>query len=241
MAQKKNRVDPVRNHSVTRKYKDVSNGVDIESIVRILEKETQKFIIPAVSLISLKFKSPFLVLISCLLSLRTKDETTSKASFRLFKLARTPEAMAKLKAADIEKAIYPVGFYRTKAKRIREICQTLIEKFSSRVPRAMEELLSLKGVGRKTANLVLTEGFGLLGVCVDTHVHRITNRLGYCAAKTPEETEMCLRNKLPKRHWIAYNRLLVTWGQNICKPISPLCSVCAISAYCQKIGVVKHR
>lgn len=217
------------------------NRVDIEAIVRILKKETRKFIIPSVSQISLKFKSPFLVLISCLLSLRTKDAVTSRASFRLFKLARTQQAMARLRAADIEKAIYPAGFYRTKARRIKEICQTLIDKFSSRVPHTLEELLSLKGVGRKTANLVLAEGFGLLGVCVDTHVHRITNRLGYCETRTPEETEMRLRNKLPKRHWIAYNRLLVTWGQNICKPISPLCSACAISAYCQKRGVLKHR
>lgn len=217
------------------------NRVDIEAIVRILKKETRKFIIPSVSRISLKFKSPFFVLISCLLSLRTKDAVTSLASFRLFKLARTPEAMARLKSAEIEKAIYPAGFYRTKARTIKEICKTLISRFSSRVPRGLEELLSLKGVGRKTANLVLSEGYGIKAICVDTHVHRITNRLGYCKTRTPEETEMCLRNKLPKSHWIEYNRLLVTWGQNICKPISPLCGMCAISAYCQKIGVLKHR
>lgn len=241
MAQKKKKVDPVRNHSVTRKYKDVSIGVDIDIIVRILKKETQEFIVPSVTQISLKFKSPFFVLISCLLSLRTKDKTTSQASYRLFRLARTPEAIAKLKASDIEKAIYPVGFYRTKAKRIKEICQVLIDKFSSRVPHTLEELLSLKGVGRKTANLVLSEGYGIKAICVDTHVHRITNRLGYCKTRTPEETEMCLRNKLPRSHWIEYNRLLVTWGQNTCKPISPLCGMCAISAYCQKTGVLKHR
>lgn len=217
------------------------NKVNIDAIVRIIEKETREFIVPSVTQISLKFKSPFLVLISCLLSLRTKDETTSLASCRLFKLAKTPEAMAKLKACVIENVIYPVGFYRTKARTIKEICQALIDKFSSRVPSTIEGLLSLKGVGRKTANLVLTEGFGLLGVCVDTHVHRITNRLGYCKTRMPEETEMCLRNKLPKRHWVAYNRLLVTWGQNICKPISPLCSLCAIERYCRKIGVVQHR
>lgn len=239
MAQKKNRVDPALS---ARKYiSRRRGGVDIEAVVRILKKETQKFIIPAVSRISQKFRAPFFVLISCILSLRTKDETTSGASFRLFKLAGTPEAMARLKTADIEKAIYPVGFYRTKARRIKEICRTLINKFSSRVPSALEELLSLKGVGRKTANLVLTEGFGKLGVCVDTHVHRITNRLGYCETKSPEETEICLRNKLPKRHWIEYNRLLVTWGQNVCRPISPRCSRCAIVRYCQKRGVVIHR
>lgn len=217
------------------------NRVDIEAIVRILKKETRKFIIPSVSRISLKFKSPFFVLISCLLSLRTKDAVTSRASFQLFKLARTPEAIVRLKAAEIEKAIYPAGFYRTKARTIKEICQILIDKFSSRVPRGLEELLSLRGVGRKTANLVLSEGYGIKAICVDTHVHRITNRLGYCKTRTPKETEMCLRNKLPTSHWIEYNRLLVTWGQNICKPISPLCGMCAISAYCQKIGVLKHR
>ena len=217
------------------------NKVDIEAIVRILKKETQEFIVPSVTQISLKFKSPFFVLISCLLSLRTKDAVTSQASFRLFKLARTPRALARLKAADIEKAIYPAGFYRVKARTIKEICKTLIDRFSSRVPRGLEELLSLKGVGRKTANLVLSEGYGVKAICVDTHVHRITNRLGYCKTRAPEETEMCLRNKLPKSHWIEYNRLLVTWGQNICKPISPLCGMCAISAYCQRIGVLKHR
>jgi endonuclease-3 len=173
--------------------------------------------------------------------LSTKDETTTNASKRLFHLARKPQAMSRLKISQIEKAIYPVGFYRTKAKRIREICLRLIDTFSSRVPDTLDGLLSLKGVGRKTANLVLTEGFGKLGVCVDTHVHRIANRLGYCETRTPEQTEMCLRNKLPKGYWIEYNKLLVAWGQNVCTPISPRCSRCAIESYCQKVGVIKHR
>lgn len=180
------------------------------------------------------------MLISCILSLRTKDKTTLEASLRLFKLAKNPFEILKLKVIEIEKAIYPVGFYHTKARRIKGICKTLIEEFQSRVPDTLDELLSLKGVGRKTANLVLTEGFGKLGVCVDTHVHRITNRMGLCQTKTPEKTEICLRNTLPRRYWIEYNTLLVTWGQNICKPVTPLCSMCAIERYCPKIGVWKH-
>lgn len=226
--------------------------INIEAIIRILSRETQKFCLPSVSRISREFSrksgiplragnGPFLVLISCLLSLRTKDKTTYAASFRLFGQAKSPAQMLKLKLSEIEKAIYPVGFYRIKARRIKEICKTLKDKFASRVPDTLERLLSLKGVGRKTANLVLTEGFGKLGVCVDTHVHRISNRLGFCFTKSPEKTEICLRNKLPKRYWIEYNRLLVTWGQNICKPISPLCSLCAIEKYCPKLGVVKNR
>lgn len=216
---------------------------DIEAVIRILRRETGKFTVPIVSRIaeSSSVQKPFLVLISCLLSLRTKDQTTAAASGRLFDLADSPEEMLGLSAGRIEKAIYPVGFYRTKAKRIKEICRDLIDKFSSRVPDSLEDLLTLKGVGRKTANLVLTEGFGKLGVCVDTHVHRITNRLGFCRTRSPGETEACLRNRLPTRHWIEYNKLLVTWGQNICRPVSPLCGSCAIEKYCRKIGVVKHR
>lgn len=216
---------------------------DIEAVIWILRRETRKFTVPIVSRIaeSSSSRKPFLVLISCLLSLRTKDETTASASGRLFSLAESPKEMTGLSVSQIEKAIYPVGFYRTKAKRIKEICRALIDTFSSRVPEGLEDLLTLKGVGRKTANLVLTEGFGKLGVCVDTHVHRITNRLGFCRTGSPGETEACLRNKLPKRYWIEYNKLLVTWGQNICKPVSPLCGSCAIEKYCRKIGVVKHR
>ena len=215
----------------------------IEAVIRILRREARKFKVPIVSRIaeSESAQKPFLVLISCLLSLRTKDQTTAAASERLFNLAGSPREILSLSVRQIEKAIYPAGFYRTKAKRIKEICRVLIDKFSSRVPEGLEDLLTLKGVGRKTANLVLTEGFGKLGVCVDTHVRRITNRLGFCRTRSPEETEACLRNKLPKRYWIEYNKLLVTWGQNICKPVSPLCWTCVIEKYCRKIGVIKHR
>lgn len=196
---------------------------------------------PSVTLVGKKWKDPFLVLISCILSLRTKDETTLPASGRLFRLAHTPQEMLKLKIPDIEKVIYPVGFYRTKARVILGICHDVLEKFGGRVPGDIDTLLTMKGVGRKTANLVLTEGFGLPGICVDTHVHRISNRLGYVRTKTPYDTEMMLREKLPPKHWIDYNALLVTWGQNICKPISPLCSRCGIRGFCPRKGVGKSR
>lgn len=215
--------------------------IDIEAIIRILRRETKRYLLPSVSRISKDFRRPFFVLISCILSLRTQDKTTHAASLRLFSRAKDHQEMLKLKVSEIEKEIYPVGFYHTKAKVIKGICKALIEKFSSKVPDTLEQLLSFKGVGRKTANLVLTEGYGKLAVCVDTHVHRISNRLGFCKTLSPKETEICLRKKLLKKYWIEYNRLLVSWGQNICPPISPLCNVCAIREYCRKIGVGKHR
>lgn len=184
---------------------------------------------------------PFQVLISCILSLRTKDSTTAEATQRLFQLATAPETLLCLSTKVIEKAIYPVGFYRTKARSIKSICQDLIHRFHSVVPADLDQLLTLKGVGRKTANLVVTLGYGEYGICVDTHVHRISNRLGYIKTKTPEQTEMALRKKLPKRYWITFNDLLVTYGQNVCKPVSPLCSQCGITQYCNRVGVSKSR
>ena len=215
--------------------------IDIDRIVRILRKEVKTLKEPSVTMVGKKWKNPFLVLISCILSLRTKDETTLPASERLFKLADNPPAMLELTAHQIEKIIYPVGFYRTKARNILGISRDLIDKFNGRVPDDLDTLLTLKGVGRKTANLVLTEGFGKLGVCVDTHVHRISNRLGFVKTKTPEETEWALRKKLPKKYWIEYNALLVTWGQNVCKPISPFCSKCRINEFCRKKNVESSR
>ena len=214
---------------------------DIAAIIRTTKAQNRAFIIPAVTQISRTSRSPFMVLISCILSLRTKDNTTASASERLFNLARTPEAMMNLPVRKIEKTIYPVGFYRNKAKVIKNICKELIEKYHSKVPDTIDELLRFKGVGRKTANLVVTVGYGKPGICVDTHVHRITNRWGYVKTRTPEETEYALRKKLPKRHWIIINDLLVTFGQNICKPVSPLCSKCRIYRYCNRIGVVRKR
>ena len=214
---------------------------DIARIVAILRKETQKWQHPVVTEYSINFKNPFYVLISCILSLRTQDQTTRLASRRLFSLVNTPQKILKLSTKQIEKAIYPVGFYHTKAKNIKYICRDLLEKFNTKVPNTLEDLLSLKGVGRKTANLVLTEGFNLPGVCVDTHVHRISNRLGFVKTKIPFETEFALRKKLAPKFWKEYNPLLVKWGQNICKPVSPLCSICKINQYCLKIGVTIHR
>ncbi|OGP38039.1 MAG: endonuclease III [Deltaproteobacteria bacterium RIFCSPLOWO2_02_FULL_42_39] len=210
---------------------------DIPKVIKILKQVNASFTIPAVTQISNKSSSPFMVLISCILSLRTKDNTTAQASERLFRLAKTPETMIRLSNRTIEKAIYPVGFYRNKAKVIKNISTELIEKYHSKVPDTIDDLLAFKGVGRKTANLVVTMGYGKPGICVDTHVHRIINRWGYVNTKTPEETEFALREKLPKRYWIIINNLLVTFGQNICKPISPLCTQCRIHIYCNKVGV----
>ncbi len=213
----------------------------ISRVVRILKKESPEWGVPAVTLEAETSRDPFRVLISTVLSLRTKDETTAGASGRLFALADSPKDMLGLGEKVITEAIYPVGFYRTKARNILGICRELIDKYGSRVPDDLDELLLLRGVGRKTANLVLTLGYGKHGICVDTHVHRITNRLGYIRTATPYDTEMALRAKLPKRHWIDYNSLLVAFGQYICRPVSPKCSVCPVQAFCDKVGVVKSR
>jgi len=210
---------------------------NISYVVKGIKEQTKHLPDPSVTLVGKRWKSPFLVLTSCLLSLRTKDQTTLPASERLFALGDTPEGILKLSIKQIEKAIYPVGFYKTKARRLKEISQELIDRFKSQVPNDIDVLLTLPGVGRKTANLVLTEGFGIPAMCVDTHVHRISNRFGYVQTKNPEQTEWALRKKLPKPYWIDYNALLVTWGQNVCKPISPLCSTCQIIKYCERRDV----
>jgi endonuclease III len=184
---------------------------------------------------------PFRVLVACLLSLRTQDTTTGPAAARLFALADTPRAMLALSARRIERAIYPVGFYRTKARVILRLCRDLLDRFDGRVPDDIDQLLTLHGVGRKTANLVVTMGFDKPGICVDTHVHRISNRLGYVRTRTPEETETALRARLPRRYWIGYNDLLVTFGQNVCAPVSPKCSVCPVRSLCPRVGVRRAR
>jgi endonuclease-3 len=207
---------------------------DIHAVVGILKKEVAHWRVPAVGHYT---QTPFTVLISCLLSLRTQDKTTDAASRRLFKLARTPKTMARLTKKIIEKAIYPVGFYKTKADNIIKISDLLLSRYKGRVPDEIDELLKLPGVGRKTANLVVTLGYDKPGICVDTHVHRISNRWGYVQTKTPEQTEMALRAKLPPEHWIVINDLLVSFGQNLCKPISPLCTQCKIRRYCDRVGV----
>ena len=211
---------------------------DIHRAVRILQKETRQW---PVAVVGRYAETPFTILISCLLSLRTQDKTTDAASARLFKLAKTPQAMVRLPLATIRKAIYPVGFYKTKAIRIKEICAMLLEKYDGDVPDTIDQLLELPGVGRKTANLVVTLGFNKPGICVDTHVHRITNRWGYVKTSAPDKTEMALRNKLPNQYWIILNDLLVTYGQNLCKPVSPLCSQCRIQSNCARVGVTYSR
>lgn len=186
-------------------------------------------------------RDPFRVLISCILSLRTQDRTTGEASIRLFKMAADAESMSKLSVKKIEKTIYPVGFYKVKAERIKKLSSLIVSRYNSRVPYELDELLKFKGVGRKTANLVITLGHGRSGICVDTHVHRITNRWGYVRTKTPEKTEFALREKLPEEYWIEINSLLVAFGQGICRPISPFCSKCKIEKYCARAGVIVHR
>ena len=205
---------------------------DIDKIVWALENAKQ----PKSEFVRLmdSFDNPYLVLISCILSLRTNDKTTYPATLRMLKLAKTPQQMAKVKVEELEKAIYPVGFYKNKAVQIIELSKILTEQYDGKVPCDIDELCKFKGVGRKTANLVLSQGFSTPAICVDVHVHRIFNRIGYLKTDTPEETEFKLREILPKKYWIPINSLLVTHGQNVCKPIKPLCELCPISMYCAK-------
>lgn len=213
----------------------------IEEIVSILREQLKKWELPIVSHLAKGRRDPFIILISTLLSLRTKDEVTAEATKRLFSLAATPQEMLKLSPEVIAKAIYPVGFYRNKAKTILAVCRELVERYDSLVPDTIEQLLAMKGVGRKSANLVVILGFEKEGICVDTHVHRISNRLGYIRTRTPEQTEFALREKLPHRYWSDYNTLLVAFGRQICRPLSPLCGSCPVKNYCDRVGVTKSR
>lgn len=197
--------------------------------------------LPSVSLIALKMNTPYTVLISTLISLRTKDDVTLAASERLFSLADNPEKMLSLSEEEIEKAIYPAGFYKRKAQNIKEISKTLIEKYDGKVPSTQEELLALPGVGIKTANLTLNLGFNIDAICVDCHVHQIANRIGWIDTKTPEESVDALESIMPRRFWIPLNELLVAYGQNICLSISPLCSECPICKECPKKGLKYSR
>jgi endonuclease-3 len=214
---------------------------NIGTIISLIEEDIKKKELPVVSRLASERRDPFKILISTLLSLRTKDEVTASATERLFAVANTPAEMEKLSEEKIQKAIYPVGFYRNKAKTILNVCATLINRFDARVPENIEELLAIRGVGRKTANLVVALGYNKPAICVDVHVHRISNRLGYVHTKTPEETEAALRKKLPVQYWIKYNTLMVSFGRNTCRPVSPLCSLCSVSTYCERVGVTKSR
>lgn len=214
---------------------------EIHSVIASLREEYRNWKTPAVTIVAQCNGSPFKVLISCLISLRTKDDVTAQASARIFARAETPEAMAALSVADISQSIYPAGFYRTKAEQIARISRQLVEEYHGLVPDTIDELLKFKGVGRKTANLVMTLGFAKPGICVDTHVHRICNRLGYVSTRTPEETEWALRAQLLPEYWIEINDLLVAFGQNHCHPVSPRCSSCSISDRCDRVGVTVSR
>lgn len=196
---------------------------------------------PVVTLVANRGASPFDILVSTILSLRTKDEVTVEATGRILERADTPEKMVKLSEETISKLIYPVGFYPTKAKQLKKISRILIDQYNSEVPADIDKLLELPGVGRKTANLVLIEGFGMEAICVDTHVHRISNRIGYVKTKNADKTEFALRKKLPRKHWIYYNEMLVAFGQVICRPISPWCSRCPVEEMCPQIGVDRTR
>lgn len=209
----------------------------IDEIIQLLKKEDS----PRSEFVKYMedVHDPFLVLISCILSLRTKDETTYPATLRMLKLGRTPEDFASMEEETLSQAIYPVGFYRNKARQIIELSKELVEKYDSKVPSEIDELVKFNGVGRKTANLTLAKGFQIPAICVDVHVHRISNRLGYVSTKTPDETEMELRKKLPKKYWLDINTILVTHGQNICKPQRPLCERCCIAKYCKTFNSSK--
>ena len=215
---------------------------DIHRVIAILEDETSRWTETALTLVAEQTRrDPFRILIGTVLSLRTKDETTAEACERLFRLADTPGAMQNLPEETVDRAIYPVGFHTTKARNILQICKILVEEYRGVVPDEIDTLVTLPGVGRKTANLVVTIGYGKPGICVDTHVHRISNRWGYIATRNPDGSEWALRDKLPSEYWIRYNDLLVMYGQNLCKPVSPFCSRCRLSPYCERVGVEKHR
>jgi endonuclease-3 len=212
-----------------------------DRILRALKRAVRAWNPTAVAALVQDGGDPFRVLVACLISLRTTDTVTGPAADRLFRLADTPEALLRLRAAAIARAIYPAAFYRVKARTLRALCRRLLDEHGGRVPDTIEDLLRLKGVGRKTANLVVTLGYGRPGICVDTHVHRIANRLGWVHTRAPEQTEIALRATLARRHWVSLNDLLVAFGQHCCRPMSPHCSRCPIGAWCPRVGVARHR
>lgn len=213
----------------------------IEGFVKILEKEQDGWQAPVVTLVAKRGATPYEILVSTLLSLRTKDEVTALATERLLEKARTPQEMLVLNEGEIENLIRPVGFSPTKAQRLRRVSRILMDRHDGRVPDELDALLALPGVGRKTANLVLSEAYGKDAICVDTHVHRISNRIGLVKTRSPEATEEALRRVLPRRIWQRYNPLLVAFGQVICRPVSPFCSRCPVQFLCPRLGVVTSR
>jgi endonuclease-3 len=219
-------------------------GIDNRSLpwlVRRLRRHLRDVAPPVVTLIAQQARDPFRVLVSTLLSARTKDDVTARATARLLAVASDAESIAALPVRRIETLIFPVGFYRSKARHLKEACRLLVERWEGNVPDSIEALVELPGVGRKTANLVLIEGFEKPAMCVDTHVHRITNLWGYVETRTPAETELALRRVLPRRYWLDWNWLLVSFGQHTCVPVSPRCSICPVEERCPRIGVVRSR
>lgn len=215
------------------------NQMDIDSIIKKLKNDNSTNAVVRTEFVEFmeKVQDPYLVLICCILSLRTNDKTTYPAAMRMLELGTTPEKIMNLNVDTLANAIYPVGFYKNKAQQIIDLSREIVEKHNGCVPDSIDELVKFKGVGRKTANLVMTKGFSVPAICVDVHVHRISNRLGYVETKNPQETEFALRDKLPQKYWIDFNTLLVTHGQNICKPQRPQCDKCSVNEYCQKRGV----
>lgn len=214
---------------------------EIVPAMNILRRVTKDMPVPYVTRLAREQGDPFLILIATILSLRTRDQPTEIASKKLFALATTPAQMAKLSVEQIGRAISTVQFPGAKADQIKRTCAILVKQYGGKVPDDLDKLDELPGVGRKTANLVITLGFHQLGICVDTHVHRVTNRWGYVHTRTPDETELALREKLPREYWIEINAVLIAFGQNICLPISPLCSTCPVLQYCDRVGVTKSR
>ncbi len=210
-------------------------------VLRILEQAYPRWNAPVIQLMKQRRRDPFHILVGTVLSLRTQDPVTHRAAQRLLQVAPSPEALLRLSEEDIQQLIYPVGFYRVKARNLKKIARILVERYGGRVPETLEELLALPGVGRKTANLVLSEGFGKPAICVDTHVHRITNRLGFVHTKTPEQTERELRRKVPVAWWPKINFLLVAFGQTICRPVRPRCDQCPVAHLCEQRGVQDPR
>jgi endonuclease-3 len=209
------------------------NDLHIDELIKILKKDTKKFVTPSVTFLKIHGADPYMILVSTIISLRTKDEVTLKSAQRLFSVAKKPTEMIKLDRNRIAELIYPAGFYNVKSQTILDVSKDIIDKYNGIVPSEVEELTQLKGVGRKTANLVVSLGYNKPAICVDTHVHRISNRLGYVNTKNPDSTEIELRKKLPQKYWIIYNDLLVTFGQNICKPIGPKCEICNLKKMCK--------
>lgn len=213
---------------------------DIDRVIELLRYIYKQFKEPIVTVVA-KDNDPYKVLVSTVLSLRTKDDVTHKASLRIFEKAPDIYALSSLTEEEIARSIYPVGFYKTKAKNLKKISKIIIKQYNGEVPNSLDKLLKLPNVGRKTANLVLAKGYNIPAICVDIHVHRISNRLGLVKTKNPEETEFALREILPKKYWVDFNDLLVPFGQNLCKPVSPFCSKCPIYEYCDRINVEKSR